>query len=116
MRNNFGPTGKESSAAGVLRRIARITPPSGRIVTDSVDPRQADPIFLDYRSRGVALRPGAQRIRVRWQRYRTPWFHDIMLAPAELERLVAGTGWRAARLIDDGSPRYAAVLEKTTGG
>ena len=84
-------------------------------VTDSVDPQRTDSIFLDYHPRGVALRPGAQRIRVRWQRFTTPWFHYIMLAPAELEQLLAGTGWRLARLIDDGSPRYAAVLEKTAG-
>ena len=36
-----------------------------------------------------------------------------MFSPTELVRLVAGTGWRVLRLIDDGSPRYAAVLERT---
>jgi len=37
-----------------------------------------------------------------------------MFAPAEMERLVAGTGWRVRRFIDDGSPRYTVVLEKAT--
>ncbi len=29
-----------------------------------------------------------------------------------VERLLDGAGWRVARLVDDGSPRYGAVLEK----
>jgi hypothetical protein len=28
------------------------------------------------------------------------------------EQMVAGTGWRILRFIDDGSPRYAVVLER----
>jgi hypothetical protein len=35
-----------------------------------------------------------------------------MFPPAEMERLVAGTGWRIDRFIDDGSPRFAVVLVK----
>jgi hypothetical protein len=35
-----------------------------------------------------------------------------MFSPAELEQLVAGTGWRILRFIDEGSPRFAAVLER----
>ena len=35
-----------------------------------------------------------------------------MFSPADMERLVAGTGWRVSRLIRDGSPRFVAVLVK----
>ena len=35
-----------------------------------------------------------------------------MFTPAEMARLVEGSGWRVLRVIDDGSPRYAVVLEK----
>lgn len=114
MRNNFGLVGTERSAARLLRRLARITTERGRIVTDSVDPeRVPNPAFRTYRLRGEgSIRPRAQRNRVRWERYATPWFHYLMLAPAELEELVAGSGWRILRFVDDGSPRYGAVLEK----
>lgn len=114
MRNNLGLGGSEARAGGVLRRLARVTGERGRIVTDSVDPERIDdPVFRTYRGRGGAdTRPRAQRLRVRWQRYATPWFHYLMMAPDELERLLDGTGWRVARLVDDGSPRYGAVLEK----
>ena len=117
MRNNFGLVGKEGSAPSLLRRLAAITTDQGRIITDSVDPeRVEDPVFRTYRLKGEgSIRPRAQRNRVRWQKYATPWFYYLMFAPVEMERLVAGTGWRVLRFIDDGSPRFAAVLEKTTG-
>lgn len=117
MRNNFGLVGTERSTARLLRRLARITTGRGRIVTDSVDPeRVPNPAFRTYRLRGEgSTRPRAQRNRVRWQRYATPWFYYLMLSPAELEELVAGSGWRILRFVDDGSPRYGAVLEKAGG-
>jgi SAM-dependent methyltransferase len=114
LRNNFGLVGKEGSAARLLRRLAAITTARGRIITDSVDPdRIADPVFRSYRVKDEsAVRPRAQRFRVRWQQYATPWFYYLMFSPAELSQLVAGTGWRILRFVDDGSPRFAAVLER----
>jgi SAM-dependent methyltransferase len=114
MRNNFGLVGKERSARRLLRRLADITTERGRIVTDSVDPeRVPDPVFRTYRLRGEgSVRPRAQRNRVRFRTYATPWFYYLMFSPAELEQLVAGSGWRVIRFVDDGSPRFAAVLEK----
>lgn len=114
LRNNFGLVGREGSAAGFLRRLAAITSERSRIITDSVDPeRTDDPVFRTYRTNDDRVpRPRAQRYRVRWQRYATPWFYYLMFSPEEMQRLVAGTGWRVLRLIDDGSPRYAVVLER----
>ncbi len=115
LRNNFGLAGREGAVPRCLRRLGALTSERGRILTDSVDPERADPVFRDYRPRGATPGPGAQRVRVRWRRYATPWFYYLMLSPAELERLVAGTGWRVARVIDDGSPRFSAILEKDPG-
>jgi len=117
LRNNFGLFGTERSASRLLRRLAAITRERARIVTDSVDPeRAANSAFRTYRIRaGSAVRPRAQRFRVRWQAFATPWFYYLMLSPTEMTTLVAGTGWRVARLIDDGSPRFVAVLEKEVG-
>jgi SAM-dependent methyltransferase len=114
LRNNFGLIGREGSASRLLRRFAAVTSEQGRIVTDSVDPeRVANPAFREYRGhRHAAVRPHAQRYRVRWQRWATPWFYYLMFSPADMERLVAGTPWRVRRFIDDGSPRFVAVLEK----
>jgi len=114
IRNNFGLVGTEGRAGSVLRRLAAITTERARIVTDSVDPeRLENPAFRTYRRRGYGpVRPRAQRFRVRWQRYASPWFYYLMLTPAELARLVEGSGWSVLRVIDDGSPRFAVVLEK----
>jgi hypothetical protein len=114
LRNNLGLAGPHGDAARLLRRLAAITTERGRIVTDSVDPdRLADPAFRTYRpDAGTRLR--AQRYRVRFRKYATPWFHYLMVSPAELEQLVGGAGWRLLRLLDDGSPRYIAVLEKAS--
>jgi hypothetical protein len=49
---------------------------------------------------------------VRWQHFTTPWFRYLMHAPDEMPRLVENSGWRVARIIDDGSPRYGIVLER----
>ncbi len=105
LRNNFGLAGDETSSPQLLRDLLAVASDRGRIVTDSVDPaRLDDPAFSGYGRT-------AQRFRVRWRTYASPWFHYLMFAPAELERLVAGTGWHVARFVDDGSPRYAAILE-----
>ena len=114
LRNNFGLLGREGSAPRLLRRLAAITSDRGRIITDSVDPDRIDsPAFRAYRgARYGRVRPHAQRFRVRWQRYATPWFYYLMFSPADMERLVAGSGWRVSRFIDDGSPRFVAVLVK----
>lgn len=113
VRNNFGLAGPERSARGLLRRLAALTTGEGRIVTDSVDPdRIDDAVFREYRPHRAVTRPRAQRVRVRFERLATPWFHYVMVAPSELEAIVAGSGWRIARFFDDGSPRYGVLLEK----
>jgi hypothetical protein len=35
-----------------------------------------------------------------------------MCAPGRFAALVEPGGWRVAHLVDDGSPRYAVVLER----
>ncbi|MCC6222312.1 MAG: class I SAM-dependent methyltransferase [Thermoleophilia bacterium] len=113
IRNNLGLGGTEARAARVLRGLARVAGERGRIITDSVDPERIDdPVFRTYRGRSGVARPRAQRVRVRWQHHASPWFHYLMLAPGELERLLRGSGWRVARVVDDGSPRYGVVLER----
>ena len=118
VRNNFGLVGQEGRAVTVLRRLALITTEHGRIVTDSVDPERVEGrAFREYRTRGRnSVRPLAQRLRVRFERYTSPWFHYLMFTPDEMVSLVEGSGWRVLRVIDDGSPRYAVVLEKVTQG
>jgi len=104
MRNNFGLAGPKERSPRLLRDLLAITSENARIVTDSVDPRRLD---------DPELRRGRdQRYRVRWRRYASPWFRYLMLPPRGMERLVKGTGWHVAHILDDGSPRYVAILER----
>jgi SAM-dependent methyltransferase len=111
LRNNFGLAGRGGRVSTLLRRLTSITTESGRIVTDSVDPSRLDEAaFRDYEN------PSEQRFRVRFGRLATPWFTYLMLSPTDFEELVAGSGWRVLRMLDEGSPRYAVVLEKIPAG
>jgi SAM-dependent methyltransferase len=102
VRNNFGLGGDADRVATLLGWLDAVVRPGGRIITDSVDPTRVDD----------PPAPGGNRYRVRWRHFATPWFRYLMIPPAEFERLLAGSGWHVARLIDDGSPRYAVVLER----
>ncbi|HEX2505778.1 MAG TPA: class I SAM-dependent methyltransferase [Gaiellaceae bacterium] len=104
LRNNMGLAGTDAAGRHLLERLHTLTSERGRIVTDSVDPTRLPP---EHR------RTAGRRIRVRFQSYASPWFRYAMVAPEEVEPLVRGTGWRVARMLDDGSPRYGIVLEKS---
>ena len=103
LRNNVGLAGPGDAGRRLLRRLERLTTDRGRIVTDSVDPSRLEPDHRETASR---------RIRVRYRNYASAWFRYVMLAPQKVELLVAGTGWRVERILDDGSPRYGIVLGK----
>jgi len=110
-RNNFGLAGGDADARRLLRRLHRLTAENGRIVTDSVHPeRQEDPGFCAQRQ-PAGGRQG-QGYRVRWREFATPWFRYLIFSPGDFEALVAGTGWRILRILEDEEPRYVAILEK----
>jgi SAM-dependent methyltransferase len=103
LRNNMGLAGADAAGRRLLERLHALTSGRGRIVTDSVDPARLEPEHRET---------AKHRIRVRYRTYASPWFRYVMLAPDEVERLVEGSRWRVARILDDGSPRYGIVLEK----
>jgi SAM-dependent methyltransferase len=105
LRNNFGLAGTEDAARRLLRRLHRLTTEQGRIVTDSVHPDRIDE---------ADMQDSAQhRFRVRFRNFASPWFRYEMFTPEDFDRLVDGTGWRVARVLDEGTPRYGIVLEKS---
>lgn len=105
-RNNAGLGGDDAGRRRLMAALAERTTSRGRIVTDSVDPAR---IPTDRRP------AGDHRYRIRWLEMATPWFRYAMCAPDQAEDLVRGTAWRVARIIDDGSARWAMVLEKSPG-
>ena len=114
--NNFGLFGSEPKAKSMLRRLHRLTTESGRIVATNNDPyaaSAADHVAYRGLNRRRGRMAGQVRLRLRYRRYRTPWFDYLFVSPGEMERLLKGTGWRVRRFIRrQGDSFYAAVIEK----
>ncbi len=116
MCGNFGLVGNAEEASTILRRLHAMTSLHGRIVLDSVDPYvDSDAADLAYqeRNRARGRMPGQVTIRIRYRGHATPWYDLLNVSAAELGQLVAGTGWRLARVVEGEPPDYYAVLEKT---
>ncbi len=112
--NNIGLLAGPEKGPELLRRLHALTTERGRIVGESRDvSRTDDPVHLRYQKENVrrGRLPGQIRIRVRHRDAATPWFDYLMVSPAELERLLEGTGWRLSRTLDSDDP-YVAVIDK----
>ncbi len=103
-----GPDG----AAPLLERLAEITTPRGRLITDSVDPFRVDDPAIRAGTAAGGCGVFGQRLRVRHTAYASPWFHYVMTTPEAFAALVDGSPWQVERIVDDGSPRYGVVLSK----
>ena len=113
--NNFGMLGTVPKTRRLLRNLLGVTTDRARILAGNMNPYPAKgatqrAYFARNRARGKL--PGTIRIRVRFREHVTPWFEWLFVSPRELERLLRGTGWHLARLVQNDSPRYVAVLEK----
>jgi SAM-dependent methyltransferase len=114
--NNFGLFGNPRRARRLLRLFHALTAQDARIVAESRDPYHA-PTAEQRRyhqlNRSRGRLPGQLRLRVRYGHARTPWFEYLLVSPREMQTIVAGTGWRVARLIQTTGPLYIGVLKKT---
>ena len=114
--NNFGLFGNVRRARWLLKRLYGLTSQTARILAESRDPYQTTSVehrrYHQLNRRRGRL-PGQLRIRVRFGHARTPWFDYLIVSPREMRDIVAGTGWRIAKVIRTTGPDYVAVLEKT---
>jgi SAM-dependent methyltransferase len=112
--NNFGLFGNPRRARWLLRRLRGLTNEGARILGETRDPYDTDvQHHLEYheRNRQRGRMAGQLRIRVRFLTYTTPWFDYLIVSPAEMKELVAGTGWRVSRNVRDGV-MYVGILER----
>lgn len=116
--NNFGLTGSYRGAKRLLKRLSQILRPGGRIVAQTLDPYESkDPDHLAYHAQNRAKgRMGGQiRMRIRYKRYKTPWFDYLFVSRDELEAIVQNAGWQVQEILADDGPNYVAVLERESG-
>lgn len=114
--NNFGLFANPERAKRLLRRLHRTTSRDARIIAESVDIYQTDnPFHFRYQRRNRQRRrmAGQVRMRVRYQKYATPWFDYLFVSRREMTRLLAGTGWAVKRCIPPRGPLYIAVIVKS---
>lgn len=113
--NNFGLFGDPKRARWLLSRFDRMTPASGRIVAEVLDPydtKQPEHLRYHRRNRARGRMAGQARIRVRYLDLATPWFDYLFVSRNELRTILRGTRWRIESIIDSQGPTYIAVLCK----
>lgn len=115
MGNNFGLTGTPEQTRRLLKKLHRLTSGDGRLIAASLDPHRSPlPEHRAYhrRNRLRGRLPGQTRIRIRYKKYCTPWSDLLLVSPAEMRRLLIGTGWRIRRVLPSAGPHFAAVMDK----
>lgn len=113
--NNFGLFADAQQTRALLERFWSLTSAQGRIIAESRNPYETrNPVHLAYHehNRQQGRMGGQVRMRVRYLQYTGPWFDYLLVSPAEMGDLVAGTGWSIAQLVGDSNDMYIAVLEK----
>lgn len=113
--NNLALLGSAAGARRILKRLHGVVVPGGRLIGETLDPyASGDPDHLAYHADNRAKgRMGGQiRMRVRYKRYKSPWFDYLFLSREELEELLEGTGWRLKGIIAESGPGYAVHLER----
>jgi SAM-dependent methyltransferase len=115
MGNNFGLFGGRRSARALLKKFARITSPTAKIIAGTLDPyRTENENHLQYlrlnRRRGRMS--GQIRIRIRYEKAVGEWFDYLFVSPEEMTDILIDTDWRIEELIDPGTASYFAVIGK----
>jgi len=115
--NNLGLLESAERAPVFLAALARLANPGARIVAQGTDPYgTTDPVHAEYhrRNREAGRIGGQLRLRLRYRRLATDWFDYLNCSPAELGKLVVGTGWRLKSIDLEDRPYYLAVMELQT--
>jgi SAM-dependent methyltransferase len=117
--NNFGLFANPNRAKRLLRAFYHITTPNALIIAESNDPyRTTEPFHLAYhrRNRREGRMSGELTIRVRYKKYKTPWFKYLIVSKKEMKRILEGTGWRVKRFVDSKGSPYIGIIEKISRG
>ncbi len=115
--NNFGLFGSPTRAKRLLRRFYKITSTNALIIAESVDPyRTKEQFHLDYHRLNLrrGKMPGELKLRVRYKKYKTPWFDYLIVSKNEMKRILEETGWRIKRFINSENTVYIGIIEKTS--
>ena len=51
-------------------------------------------------------------MRIRFQKFKTPFFDYLFVSKSEMEDILDGTGWHVTRYLDLNERLYVAIIEK----
>jgi SAM-dependent methyltransferase len=112
--NNFGLLASPRRARWLLRRLKAVASEDTRILAGCHDPHLSDdPVNRSYyeRNRRRGRLAGEARFRVRYGTEATPWMNWLSVSPAEMEEIVAGTGWTLRHVLHN-EANYVGVIER----
>ncbi len=113
--NNFGLFESSKKAKKMLKSLYRITSPSARIITDSVDPHKTNKqVHLQYHRENLkkGKMAGQLLLRIRFEKHIGQWIQYLFVSKKEMVDILDGTGWGVTKFIDGTENRYAAIIEK----
>ena len=113
--NNFGLVENPRRARWFLKRFRAITTERGRIIAETLDPYRTDnPDHLSYHefNRKRGRMPGQVRIRIRYRKYKTPWFGYLFVSKEELKDILKDTGWFVVKYLDRPGGNYMAIMDR----
>ena len=113
--NNFALVGNPKRALWLLRKFYNMTTEMGRIIVQTRDPYQTDIAeHLEYHAhkREHGKLSGEARIRVRYEKYVTPWIDFLMVSKDEMKALLEGTRWKVREFIDRADGVYITIIDK----
>lgn len=113
--NNFGLMSNFNRAKWLLRKFQNVTNPGARIVAESLEYTDTkEPHHLEYHklNRKQGRMAGQIRLRLRYLKYKTPWFDYLFATPAEMKQIAKDTGWEVEEFIESGQPHYITIFKR----
>ncbi|HEV7642301.1 MAG TPA: class I SAM-dependent methyltransferase [Pyrinomonadaceae bacterium] len=113
MGNNFGLLGSRRKARILLKKLARVIAPNGKIIAGSLDPyKTTNPDHLLYHKRNKKLgrMAGQIRFRIRFKDIIGKWFDYLFVSRDEMQDILSETDWRAEKFIKSFGDNYFAVI------
>lgn len=112
---NFALLGNPEKAEKVLKKLHRTTSRDAVIIGETRDPYKTDnPLHLEYhkQNRKKGKLSGQSRIRVRFEKTVTEWIEYMIVSKEEMKKLLANTGWKVSRFIEDEGTAYIGIITK----
>lgn len=114
--NNFGLFGNFNKARKQLKILHSITSLNGIIIATTINPYKTKSIeHKEYHkyNRKKGNMGGQAKIRIRYKKLIGPWFDYLLVSKHELKQILAGTGWKIKKIIQEkSSPVYGMILSK----